>query len=379
MHFGLTDARGAPKPQLTEMATFGQTLDQVGFARLPAVRERRGPGLPSYLDTVYPFTVQEDRTYLAGVLRQAYVSARLADLPPALTRESTGIGQDARLYLVPLTKQLLSPTWHQLEALAEGGAVVYVSYSPGAHGVHAGPWFARLNGMFGVQHELGYGAPARTEGGPVTFTLAQDFGTLPQGAQLTFAASGGGPSRSYLPVRPDGAEVLAVDSRDRPGAAGAPHGRGGADPVHVSHRVHGRRHPGVNPDATSILYDALATYAGARRPVTVDDPRVAADVLVRADGTRFAWLVSHAAEPVTIKPQVSSGSQLCGSGRRARQRDRHAGPLRGRRVRPRSRPAARPAESGRRQLAAAMARACALSSWAAALVLLPGSLSQMIR
>ena len=52
---------------------------------------------------------EEDRTYLADVLRQAYVSARLADLPPALTRESTGIGQDARLYLVPSAKQLLEP------------------------------------------------------------------------------------------------------------------------------------------------------------------------------------------------------------------------------------------------------------------------------
>ena len=69
--------------------------------------------------------------------------------------------------------------------------------------------------------------------------------------------------------------------------------------------------PGANPDATSTLYDALAIYAGARRPVTVDDPRVAADVLVRADGSRFAWLVSHAEEPVTIKPQLSSGSRLC--------------------------------------------------------------------
>ena len=184
MHFGLTDARGAAKPQLAEMATFGETLDQVGFGDCQRSASDAALVIPSYLDTVYPFTVEEDRTYLAEVLRQAYVSARLADLPPALTRESTGIGQDARLYLVPSAKQLLSPTWHQLEALAEGGAVVYVSYSPGAHGVHAGPWFARLNGMFGVQHELGYGAPARTEDGPVTFTLAQDFGTLPQGAQL---------------------------------------------------------------------------------------------------------------------------------------------------------------------------------------------------
>ena len=45
--------------------------------------------------------------------------------------------------------------------------------------------------------------------------------------------------------------------------------------------------------------------------MAVDDPRVAADVLVHEDGRHFAWLVSHAAEPVTVKPQVSSGTRLC--------------------------------------------------------------------
>jgi hypothetical protein len=67
--------------------------------------------------------------------------------------------------------------------------------------------------------------------------------------------------------------------------------------------------PEVNPDGTSTLYNALAIYAGVRRLVTVDDPRVAADVLVRSDGRQFAWLVSHAGEPVTVKPQLSAGSR----------------------------------------------------------------------
>jgi hypothetical protein len=46
------------------------------------------------------------------------------------------------------------------------------------------------------------------------------------------------------------------------------------------------------------------------RPVTVDDPRVAADVLVHPGRGQFAWLVSHAAEPVTIKPQLAAGARL---------------------------------------------------------------------
>jgi hypothetical protein len=145
----------------------------------------------------------------------------------------------------------------------------------------------------------------------LTLTLTQDFGTLPQGAQLRFATPASGPSRGYLPVRPDGAELLAVDTRDRPALLVRRVGAGAlvlcTYPVEYMAAVT----PDANPDATGTLYDALATYAGVRRPVTVDDPRVAADVLVRADGTRFAWLVSHAAEPVTIKPQLSSGSRLC--------------------------------------------------------------------
>jgi endo-1,4-beta-mannosidase len=311
MHFGLTDATGAAKPQLAEMAAFAGTLGRVGIGDCERSGSDAALVIPSYLDTIYPFTAEEDRTYLARVLGQAYVSARLADLPPALTRESTGIGGDARLYLVPSAKQLLSPTWHRLEALAGAGAVVYVSYSPGPHGVHAGPWYARLNDMFGVRHELGYGAPARMEDEQLTLTLTQDFGTLPQGAQLRFATPASGPSRGYLPVRPDGAELLAVDTRDRPALLVRRVGAGAlvlcTYPVEYMAAVT----PDANPDATGTLYDALATYAGVRRPVTVDDPRVAADVLVRADGTRFAWLVSHAAEPVTIKPQLSSGSRLC--------------------------------------------------------------------
>jgi endo-1,4-beta-mannosidase len=310
MHFGLTDSAGRPKPQLREMAAFGAVLDQVGSTQCTRADSDTALVVPSYLDTIHPFTQPEDRTYLAQVLRQAYVCARLADLPPALTRESDGIGDDARLYLVPSAKQLLSPTWHQLEDLAAAGAVVYVSYSPGPHGVHPGPWYARLNGMFGVEHQLGYGAPAPAGGPDVTFTLTQDFGGLPAAAQLTFPAAGTGRSRSYLPVRPAGAEVLATDRAGHPALLLRRTGPGALILCTYPVEYMTALTPEVNPSAVSTLYDALASFAGVRRPVTVDDPRVAADVLVHADGRQFAWLVSHAAEPVTVKPQLTAGTGL---------------------------------------------------------------------
>jgi len=310
MHFGLTDAAGQPKPQLAEMAAFAGILRQVDVTRCERPASDAALIVPSYLDTRYPFTQEQDRSYLAEMLRQSYVSARLADLPLALTRESDGIGRDARLYLVPSAKQLLSPTWHELEELAHGGAVVYVSYSPGAHSVHSGPWYARLNQMFGVEHQLGYGPPARAEDEAVTFTLTRDFGTLSRGAQLAFRATGPEQSRSYLPVRPDGAEVIAVDGHDRPALLLRRTGAGSVILCTYPVEFMAAASAQVNPEAASTLYNALAIYAGVRRAVTVDDPRVAADVLVRSDGAQFAWLVSHAAEPVTVKPQLAAGAAL---------------------------------------------------------------------
>ena len=68
--------------------------------------------------------------------------------------------------------------------------------------------------------------------------------------------------------------------------------------------------PRVNPDDTVTLYRALATHAGARRPVAVDDPRVACDSLVRDDGTTLAVLASHAAEPLAVQPVLAAGQTL---------------------------------------------------------------------
>ena len=70
------------------------------------------------------------------------------------------------------------------------------------------------------------------------------------------------------------------------------------------------RTPRVNPDATVTLYSALAAHAGVRRLLSVDDPRVACDTLVRDDGARFAVLASHAAEALDVKPVLADGLTL---------------------------------------------------------------------
>jgi endo-1,4-beta-mannosidase len=309
MHFGLTDRHGDPKPALAEFAEFAGVLDAVDIAGCHRADTGAVLVVPSYLDTKYPFTEAEDRTFVHTTLRQAYVSARLADLPVALSRESDGVTEEGTLYLVPSTKQLLAPTWHQLERLAAGGATVYVSYSPGTHPVQRGPWYADLNALFGVRHRLRYGLVDPVVDDEVTFTFTQPFGTFADGARLTLRAAGTPDSRVYLPVEPVTAEVVAVDGHGRPALLVRRVGEGS-----MILCTYGIEHmaavtPAVNPEGGQALYGALAAYAGLDRPATVDDPRVAADVVCHEDGRRFLWLVSQADAEVTVKPTVAAG--LC--------------------------------------------------------------------
>jgi endo-1,4-beta-mannosidase len=310
LHFGLTDSRGKPKPQLAEMRAFAETLRAVGIGRCERAATDAALVISSYLDTSYPFTAPDDSGYIYDTLRQAYVSARLADLPLALAREKDGIGNDARLYLVPSVKQLLAPTWPELEQLARAGATVYVSYSPGLTGWHRGPSYGRLNEMFGVEHQLRAGLVDPVEDDQVTFSFVRGLGSLSAGTRLTFRAGGNDHSRAYLPVRPVSAEVVAVDGHGRP--ALLLHRVGAGSVVLCTYPVEhmAAATARVNPEATSAIYGALAAHAGVHRWLTVDDPLVASDVLVRSDGTRFAWLVSQAAEPVTVKPELADGLRI---------------------------------------------------------------------
>lgn len=309
-NFGLTDAAGQPKSALAEMAAFAATLDAIEVTRCARTDTDAALIVPSYLDTSYPFTSPADRPHAARALGQAYVSARLADLPVALTRETDGIGQDARLYLAPSVKQMLAPTAAVMERLAADGACVYLSYSPGDTAWHRGPSYGRLNAMFGVRHQLDAGLGHPVEGDMVTFTVRQDFGGLARGTTLTFTAAGDAHSRGFLPAEPAGAEVLATDAGGRPALLRRRTGRGSLILCTYPIEHMAALTPRVNPDDTVTLYDALARYAGVRRLVTVDDRRVACDTLIRDDGTRFAVLASHAAEPLTVTPLLGTGGAL---------------------------------------------------------------------
>ncbi|HEX3790301.1 MAG TPA: cellulase family glycosylhydrolase [Pseudonocardiaceae bacterium] len=310
LHFGLTDVHGNAKPQLVELRDFAATLAAIDFPHCQREDADTALVVSSFLDTPYPFTEPADGPYLHDTLRQSYVSARLADLPVVLTRESDGLATDARLYLVPSTKQLLGPTWHELDRLAVQGATVYVSYSPGTHSNQRGPWYANLNTLFGVRHQLRYGLVEPVEDERIVFTFERDFGGMAAGATLSFAAGGTVNSRTFLPVEPDGAEVLAVDAHGRPALLLRRTGTGSV--VFCTYPIEHMTAvtAAVNPNDTVGLYEALADHAGVRRPVTVADSRVAVDTLRHEDGRRFAVIVSHADTELAVKPVLAEKGAL---------------------------------------------------------------------
>jgi endo-1,4-beta-mannosidase len=310
MYFGITDSLGRPKAPLRELRDFAGVLERIDFARCERAESGTALVISSYLDTPYPFTLEEDRGHVARTGRQAWIAARLADAPPALERESDGLRSGYRLYLVPSTKQLLAPTWQRLEDLAREGSHVYVSYSPGVHDAQRGPWYANLNELFGVRHELEYGLVNPIEDPTVTLTLTRALGRLPAGTRLDFAAGGTGSGRAFLPVVPEEAQVLATDARGRPALLERRVGEGSllfcCYPLEHMAAVT----PRVNPEATATLYSALAEHAGVPRPVRAEDGRVAVDRLVHADGTTFVWLVSQSADPLEVSPLLPPASEL---------------------------------------------------------------------
>lgn len=304
MYFGVTDSVGVPKPPLTELRDFAEVLDAVDLPRCRRPTADTALVLSSYGEADHPMTDPADRPMVFSAVRHAWLAAWEADLPLAIVREADGITAGHRLYVVPSVKQLLAPSWTRLEELAAGGATVYVSYCGGTHSGQRGPWWAGMDRIFGVRHELRYGLVDPITEPEARLTCTADFGSLHAGDELTFAATGGtANSRAYLPVRPVDAEVLATDGHGRPALLRRAVGAGalilGTYPIeHLAATT-----PRVNPEDTWRLYDALAEHAGVARDVRVTDPRVHAATLRHEDGGSFVWLINGHDEELSVRPE----------------------------------------------------------------------------
>jgi endo-1,4-beta-mannosidase len=273
LHFGLTDREGKPKPQLRTLAAFSRFIAGLAEDGWEPIKGEVALVVPEHFERALPFTTEDYRRDIRENLLQSYVAAREADLPVQIMREVDGFG-GARLYLVPGAKLLTGPGLRKLQELATEGATVYLSYFAGSTTNQRGPWITWLEEIFGVRHTLRYGLIDPIEDDVVTFDFVEDFGDIAAGTTLSFRVAGNASARSYLPIEPAGATVVAVDGHGRP--ALVRHALGAGETVLCTYPLEylAAQLPSVNPEETWRLYSSLATLAGVSRPVRVDDPRV---------------------------------------------------------------------------------------------------------
>ena len=312
LHFGLVDRHGRPKAQAVEMKRFAELLE-----RLDVVNTRRPDAdaaiiVSSFIEAQYPFTEPRDATMVFETARQAYVASREADLPVALVRELDGLPTDAKLLILPSTKQLLATSWTRLRELADAGATVYASHFVGEHANQRGSWWPNVDETFGVTKQSRYGLIEPIVEDVLRARFVTGFGDIAAGEVLEFVVGGNENSRSFLPVVPTDAEVIAVDEHDRPVLLRRRVGTGqlilSTYPLEYMAAVT----PASNPEPTHRLYSALAVESGILPEVRVEDPRVLVSELVRADGARLIWFVSQSAEPLSVKPTLASGALFDG-------------------------------------------------------------------
>jgi endo-1,4-beta-mannosidase len=340
-HFGLIDKDGVPKPQALEMKAFAQLLDRIDAAHCSRPDSAIAMVVTSYLENQYPFTHDLDGPMASLNLLQSYVSARHADLPVAFVREADylswepgtprdlkdgvqhryaseaepmdigpNLPDDASLYLLPSIKHITSPTWLRLEELARAGKTVYASYFLGVHSNQRGPWWPTMHELFGVSKLTRYGLVDSIVDDTVELTFHSDFGGIEAGTTLEFAAAGTENSRAYLPIEPNGAEVIATDAHGRPALLRHRIGDGQAILCTYPLEHMAAVSPAVNPNDLARLYAALAADAGVAPDVRVDDSQVIVGQLDHEDGRRFVWLINMADQDTEAFPTVPSGEAL---------------------------------------------------------------------
>ena len=309
MHFGLTDRQGRPKKQLRVFADFAREVGQLAQEGWEPVKGDVAIVVPEHFERELPFTEPAYREDIRDNLLQSYVAAREADLPVEFQRERDGIAASARLYLVPCAKLLTGPGLDRLRELAQRGATIYLSYFAGSTTNQRGPWLTWLDEIFGVTHRLRYGLVDPIDDEQVVFQFVEDFGDIAAGTRLTFPVAGEHSARSYLPVDPVGAQIVAIDAHGRP--ALLRHGLGLGTAVLCTYPLEhmAAKRPNANPESTWQIYSALATAAGVARPVRVDDPRVLVGLL-RTGPAEMALFVNCSADAVAAEPILEGRTTL---------------------------------------------------------------------
>ena len=221
-------------------------------------------------------------------LLQSYVAAREADMPVGLVRERDGLETDARLLLAPCAKLLTGPGLERLRQPRPAAPPFTSRTSPAARRTSADRGSRGFPSCSASSIGSGTASSTRSRTTRSCSSSSTDLGELTSGTRLTFAVSGEPSARSYLPVEPRDADVVAIDSYGRPALL----------------RRAPRRRPG------RLLHVSAGAHGGAD---TVGEPGEHVADLLRARDARG----SRAADPC----RRPTGAR----GRPARRHSRHGG------------------------------------------------------
>jgi endo-1,4-beta-mannosidase len=289
--FGLTSVDGAPKPALAELARFAERVGAIGLTGGHRPPAEVALVISGYFGAERPFWGEDDNPAIRDSLREAYIAARLADLPPALVRDAGDIPA-AALIIVPSAKAVTAPGCRALEAAAQAGSTVWVSYSAGETANQRGWWWPDADATFGVRIESKYGLVEPVDDPIITLAFEEPFGELARGAVLEFWTSNAAACRARLPVSAAGARVVAVDQRGRPAILAREIGRGRLVLCAYPLELLSARTPFADHGPLSRLYGALARAAGAPPALTTGEDAVMVDRLFGSDGREHAIVVN---------------------------------------------------------------------------------------
>lgn len=306
--FGVTDARGEPKPAAHEIARFARLVGGIDLARYHLPEPAAYLVEPSSMRHCYPFYRWHSPGAISQVLLEAFTLSRQAKLDVGVWHEPAiecnrldgieGAGvialpAGARLLIAPHMAHLNAPTWEALADFARRGGTVYVSYCH-EWSIH------NLEALTGCRHRLRYGL-AEIPASPLEIVFRRPLGHLPAGTRLRYSVPQSEARAGYCPLEPIEAEVVAVDGEGHPAILEHRLGLGrvvmAAFPLEYYVLQTREAH---RSDATWQLYRALRDLAGLTPAVDGDNPFVEVRSL-EGPGERLVWAINHSWEPQQVR------------------------------------------------------------------------------
>ncbi len=310
--FGVTTARGEPKPAAAEIARFARLVGGVDLATYRLPEPAAFLVEPSAMRHSYPFYQWLAPGAISQMLLESFTLSRQANLDVGVWREpavacdtlepcegAAGITlpPGARLLIAPHVSHLNAPTWEALADWVRRGGTLYLSYYHG-WSIHS------FSALTGCRHHLRYGL-ADIPLPPLEITMHRALATLPAGASLRYEVPQGQARSAYCPVEPVEADVVAVDGEGRP--AILEHRLGAGRVVFSAYPLEyyiTQRYEAHQTDATWRLYRALRDLAGLAPHVDGDNPFVEVRALEGPRDT-LVWAINHSWQPQRLRLAVA--------------------------------------------------------------------------